>query len=368
MALTDITRAEILKAIDEYNRLGRSAFLHEYGFGQAVSYFLVHHGRTYESKAIVGAAHGYLPGQQPLTSHDFRGGRATVRKVLENLEFEVRAPDVGQVPTPGDVLTNAEICAGFGVGNMGGMRRSSRHKLLVLISDPFKGLYQDRWQGDVLHYTGMGPSGDQSISYAQNRTLAESAMTEIPVHLLEALEPRKYTYVGQVKLVEAPYKERQVDEDGQERDVWMFPIRPVTSGAAPKLTVAQAHAIELNQSSRAKHLSTEQLELRAQRANRIPTVRPAIASVFVRDAAIAEYARRLASGNCDLCRSPAPFRTRRNEEYLECHHVRWLSRGGEDAIENTVALCPNCHRRMHVLDDPRDVALLRRRISDRLVS
>lgn len=33
----------------------------------------------------------------------------------------------------------------------------------------------------------------------------------------------------------------------------------------------------------------------------------------------------------------------------------WLSRGGEDSIANTVALCPNCHTRMHILDKPEDV-------------
>lgn len=36
--------------------------------------------------------------------------------------------------------------------------------------------------------------------------------------------------------------------------------------------------------------------------------------------------------------------------YLETHHIVWLARGGEDTIFNTVALCPNCHKRMHILD------------------
>ena len=41
--------------------------------------------------------------------------------------------------------------------------------------------------------------------------------------------------------------------------------------------------------------------------------------------------------------------------YLEVHHVIWLSRGGEDSTTNTVALCPNCHTRMHILDRPEDI-------------
>ncbi|WP_238917318.1 HNH endonuclease [Clostridium sp. YIM B02555] len=36
------------------------------------------------------------------------------------------------------------------------------------------------------------------------------------------------------------------------------------------------------------------------------------------------------------------------------HHIKWLSRGGEDSIENTAALCPNCHRRMHIVDSNED--------------
>jgi 5-methylcytosine-specific restriction protein A len=90
------------------------------------------------------------------------------------------------------------------------MRRSKKRNLVVLISDPFKGLYQDRWEGDVLHYTGMGLIGDQSLTHAQNRTLNESPATKIPVHLLEAMDPRKYTYAGEVALVGAPYQEEQL--------------------------------------------------------------------------------------------------------------------------------------------------------------
>jgi 5-methylcytosine-specific restriction protein A len=50
---------------------------------------------------------------------------------------------------------------------------------------------------------------------------------------------------------------------------------------------------------------------------------------------------------------------------LECHHVVWLAEGGDDHIENTVALCPNCHRRMHVLNAPADREKLKTRIASR---
>ena len=59
MGLSDITsRQAVLDAVDEFERLGRSTFLKRYGFGQSRDFFLVVNGRHYDSKAIVGAAHG----------------------------------------------------------------------------------------------------------------------------------------------------------------------------------------------------------------------------------------------------------------------------------------------------------------------
>lgn len=46
----------------------------------------------------------------------------------------------------------------------------------------------------------------------------------------------------------------------------------------------------------------------------------------------------------------APFQNKDGEPYLETHHIICLSHGGPDTIDNTVALCPNCHRKMHVLN------------------
>jgi 5-methylcytosine-specific restriction protein A len=55
-----------------------------------------------------------------------------------------------------------------------------------------------------------------------------------------------------------------------------------------------------------------------------------------------------ASGVCESCLKPAPFlRDSDGTPYLEVHHLKPLSMGGEDTIVNAIALCPNCHRRSH---------------------
>jgi 5-methylcytosine-specific restriction protein A len=89
MALTDITRSEVLQAVAEFDRLGRDAFLRRYGFGRARRYLLLFDGKEYDSKAVVGAAHGFLPGHEPLGAGDFSGGQAHTVKLLCGLGFHV---------------------------------------------------------------------------------------------------------------------------------------------------------------------------------------------------------------------------------------------------------------------------------------
>ncbi|KAA0588799.1 HNH endonuclease (plasmid) [Azospirillum oryzae] len=43
-------------------------------------------------------------------------------------------------------------------------------------------------------------------------------------------------------------------------------------------------------------------------------------------------------------------------EICGAHRVRWLGRGGEDALSNMVLLCPNHHRTVHGVDAPFDFA------------
>jgi 5-methylcytosine-specific restriction enzyme A len=55
-----------------------------------------------------------------------------------------------------------------------------------------------------------------------------------------------------------------------------------------------------------------------------------------------------AKGVCEICSSPAPFlRASNGSPYLEVHHRTMLSEGGEDTVDNALAVCPNCHRRLH---------------------
>ena len=97
----------------------------------------------------------------------------------------------------------------------------------------------------------------------------------------------------------------------------------------------------------------------AQRGKRQVEQKEVTTKQYSRDPYISELAKRLANGKCELCGQPAPFKDGNGRPYLETYHVIWLSKGGSDSVDNTVALCPNCHRKMHIVDDPGDVARLK---------
>lgn len=127
--------------------------------------------------------------------------------------------------TIGETVTNHELYTEFKCANMGGMRRSKSTNTLVIISDHTKELYDDKWFGDILHYTGMGKIGDQDFDRSQNKTLANSHKNGVDLHLFEVFKPGKYIYQGIVELVSDPYEEMQKDDEGNPRIVLMFPVR-----------------------------------------------------------------------------------------------------------------------------------------------
>lgn len=89
-----------------------------------------------------------------------------------------------------------------------------------------------------------------------------------------------------------------------------------------------------------------------------PQRKETVAIGFKRNANVIERTKQRARGICQLCGRKAPFNDKQGNPYLEVHHIIWLSRGGADKLSNTAALCPNCHAKMHIVDDDKDIALL----------
>jgi hypothetical protein len=84
-----VTKDHVVRAVQEYDRLGAESFFSAHGFAPTTTYDLVWDGRLYPPKAILGTAYEFATGQR-LVSGDFEGGKSGAVKVLEKLGFTVQ--------------------------------------------------------------------------------------------------------------------------------------------------------------------------------------------------------------------------------------------------------------------------------------
>jgi 5-methylcytosine-specific restriction enzyme A len=267
---------------------------------------------------------------------------------------------------PGDAINNQQLRDIFKCSPQGGMRRSLRTNTLVIVSDHTKGIYEDRWKGEILHYTGMGLKGDQKIDHAQNKTLAQVHSNNVEPFLFEVFQEGQYIYRGKIDLAAEPYQEDQSDINENIRQVWIFPLKLVDEESSIPLPEPIILKKQKKKQKEAKRLSDEELIKRARYSKKGVGSRQVTSTTFERNEDVAELAKRRAKGFCQLCEEPAPFKNKRGEPFLESHHIVWLSKDGDDTIENTVALCPNCHRKMHSLNLKLDISHLKEKAGIRL--
>ncbi|TWE13283.1 5-methylcytosine-specific restriction protein B [Rudaeicoccus suwonensis] len=100
MALSDITRDDVLAAVSEWKAQGRDSFLSSYGFQADPEHVLLHEGELYDAAALAAAAHGFarpefgaltpvsLPSPDEVTAH------------LADLGFDTKRAHRVQPPSP----------------------------------------------------------------------------------------------------------------------------------------------------------------------------------------------------------------------------------------------------------------------------
>jgi 5-methylcytosine-specific restriction protein A len=99
----------------------------------------------------------------------------------------------------------------------------------------------------------------------------------------------------------------------------------------------------------ARKLSKAERKKKIDATSGVPAVKTRQVAYHVRSPYVVAERLEIANGRCEKCGNPAPFlRDKgRGTPYLEVHHKIQLSKGGWDELENTEALCPNCHREKH---------------------
>jgi 5-methylcytosine-specific restriction protein A len=109
-----------------------------------------------------------------------------------------------------------------------------------------------------------------------------------------------------------------------------------------------SHKIESSQND-----SSENRKNRLKNNLTKPKKQKSYVYAYTRNPDVVAEALYRANGVCESCSEKAPFNRKSNgTPYLEVHHIKPLSEQDVteeslDVLENVLALCPNCHRKMH---------------------
>lgn len=125
-----------------------------------------------------------------------------------------------------------------------------------------------------------------------------------------------------------------------ERPAWLGRSEThVADYVDQELQARVALALQDSASSRSARLAA---------ANPKPASIEVVARAFRRNPDVIAEVLIRAGGKCEHCGKAAPFlRKSDGSPYLEVHHKHMLADGGDDTVENAIALCPNCHRQSH---------------------
>jgi hypothetical protein len=88
---SSVTQQHILQALAEYDARGGEQFLDVYGFAPSDDYPLVHEGRSYDSRAVLGVAHRFATGRIA-TPEEVESGFDGAVTILRRRGFTVTEP------------------------------------------------------------------------------------------------------------------------------------------------------------------------------------------------------------------------------------------------------------------------------------
>jgi len=88
IAWDKVSPDDVLRALQEYDRLGPEQFFAAHGYAPTTTYDLIWDERRYPPKAILGTAFEFATGQR-LEPGDFEGGRSGAVAVLGKLGFTI---------------------------------------------------------------------------------------------------------------------------------------------------------------------------------------------------------------------------------------------------------------------------------------
>lgn len=204
--------------------------------------------------------------------------------------------------------------------------------------------YSDSFRPDgSFWYTGEGQVGDMELVRG-NAAIAKHHANKKKLLLFEYIKRGLVRYLGEVEHL-GDHKEERLDRNGNNRKAIIFHLGFLPPARNEK--IEQPKASYPGSVSLPKELPLDQLrQIALEGVTPNSSLKQKMVNVARRAEAVRRYALARAKGICEGCLSPAPFSAKEGP-YLEVHHVFRLSDGGPDHPAAVIALCPNCHRRVH---------------------
>ncbi len=326
MAIQDISDPQAIRAaVAEYDGIGAAAFLSKYGFGRAPSCFLEIAGERYDSKAVVGAAHGYqFPEAGPLNASEFCGGEAAVARLLEGMGFVV-------IGSAQEVVTSSTDDAEIARTIDAGAGRKARNTKLAQYGPDEENRAGNQAAWTKAHPGELGTNNpfqrplaysaehlDRARRFGEWRDANPSEPTSRNPHAWPVAEPRAH---GRPSLPQGAPLFKVVDPEVRAPEV------DKGEGTDAREAVEGARKVEYR-----RHSARE-------RSRKLVTLK--------KEAALA------ATGAlaCEVCRFDfSDTYGKRGEGFIECHHtkpVETLGDGTPTKLADLALLCANCHRMIH---------------------
>lgn len=229
----------------------------------------------------------------------------------------------------------------YGGQRQGGIITPSKHNVIFIMTGK-RGAefgYDDRFYDDGrIDYFGEGQIGNMKLTNG-NRSIANHVADGKDLLWFEKAYPeRRVTFRGEY-VCSGWRPGRSKDRNGDDRDAIIFELHPLDR----VVEVADATPV-VSDLARLR-------ELAMTAAAPSTAVGTATRTVYARSAEVKAYVLARANGICQGCGNPAPFHRPDGSPYLEPHHIRRASDGGPDDPRYVIALCPNCHRRVHAGKD-----------------
>lgn len=220
--------------------------------------------------------------------------------------------------------------------------KSGNSEAIFIKATLFNGKYSNEWiiANEKLKYYFYAKNGKFSDEYVYNSAILNSKSNNIPIYV--------FIKNGKILTLNGIYKYNSFDCNLEDGSKW-FILDKINSLEIDN-PINEIEYIRETQQGVEYSLNTNVTERKERllHAPKKPEIIQVVTNAFKRNFDVIIEVLERANGNCEACFKPAPFiRARNDEPYLEVHHLIPLAEGGEDTINNAVAICPNCHREAH---------------------